>query len=455
MARARAVKPDFERDEAVAEICRRLDDLPLALELAAARVKALSPTQILERLEQRLPLLTGGARDATRAAADAAGDDRVVVRPARRRGEVALRPARGLPRRLHPRGGRGGRRRDLDILQSLVDKSLLRHAEERFWMLETIREYARERLAGTDEEADLRRRHAVSALDFVETIRRDMEEGGDQMVGLAQIDVEHDNLRAALEWARDSRAGRGFAASCRRARVLLASARLLRRGRFVVPLALERGSSPATARMWVLLGASMRAAATRDYDRSDAYVAEWRSLAELTGDEGQLLRAMNSAALNASEQGDLDRARAEFVAIGERAREIGDRMMVAFATINLGMVAWEGRDFQAALEYSERASRALPRAGRSWWCGLSPRNLRLEQPRALGSEHAEASFREALALACGLAWKRGVAVYAAGLATTLVAGGKAEQAAQLYGAVASIHEELGILFDDAFQEQVH
>ena len=64
LARARAVKPDFAGDDAVAEICRRLDDLPLALELAAARVKALSPAQILERLEQRLPLLTGGARDA-------------------------------------------------------------------------------------------------------------------------------------------------------------------------------------------------------------------------------------------------------------------------------------------------------------------------------------------------------------------------------------------------------
>ena len=130
-------------------------------------------------------------------------------------------------------------------------------------------------------------------------------------------------------------------------------------------------------------------------------------------------------------------------------------MMVAFATINLGMVAWEDRDFQAALEYSERAVglfRELDDLGgvasALGTCGWS--SLALSDP-----EHAEASFREALALACGLAWKRGVAVYAAGLAATLVAGGKAEQAAQLYGAVASIHEELGILFDDAFQEQVH
>ena len=93
LARARAVEPDFQADDAVSEICRRLDDLPLALELAAARVKALSPEQILERLDQRLPLLTGGARDCPRAPAHAQGDDRVVVRTPHRRGADVCSPA--------------------------------------------------------------------------------------------------------------------------------------------------------------------------------------------------------------------------------------------------------------------------------------------------------------------------------------------------------------------------
>src|SRR5439155_8938449 len=126
VARARVVQPDFEADDAVPEICRRLDDLPLALELAAARIKALSPGQILERLEHRLPLLTGGARDAPerqrtlRATIEwsyelLADEERsLFARLAAFRGGCTLEAAEGIVDA------------NLDALQSLVDKSLLR-----------------------------------------------------------------------------------------------------------------------------------------------------------------------------------------------------------------------------------------------------------------------------------------------------------------------------------------
>jgi predicted ATPase len=151
LARARAVRPEFGADEAVSEICRRLDDLPLALELAAARVKALSSAQILERLEQRLPLLTGGARDlperqrTLRATIEwsyellSPEEQRLFALLAVFRGGCTLEAAEDVA---------GA---DLDTLQSLVDKSLLRHSEERYWMLETIREYAAERLEASAE----------------------------------------------------------------------------------------------------------------------------------------------------------------------------------------------------------------------------------------------------------------------------------------------------------------
>ncbi len=111
LARARAIDPSFEAHPAVAEICTRLDNLPLALELAAARVKALPPEQLLQRLEQRLPLLTGGARDCARAPAHARGDDRLVVRPPPSRGAACVPRARDLRRWLHDHRGRRGRGR--------------------------------------------------------------------------------------------------------------------------------------------------------------------------------------------------------------------------------------------------------------------------------------------------------------------------------------------------------
>ena len=134
------------------EICRRLDDLPLALELAAARVKALSPAQLLERLDQRLPLLTGGARDLPER-------QRTLRATIEWSYELLTPPEQRLfarlavfSWRLHARGRRRVADAELDALQSLVDKSLVRHTGERFWMLETIREYAAERL---DESGDL------------------------------------------------------------------------------------------------------------------------------------------------------------------------------------------------------------------------------------------------------------------------------------------------------------
>src|SRR5205823_6205858 len=130
---------DFQADEAVSEICHRLDELPLALELAAARVKALSSRQILERLERRLPLLTGGARDLPER-------QRTLRATITWSYELLAQEAQRLFSRVSVfRGGctiesaEAVAETDLDVLQTLVDKSLLRHTGERYWMLEMIR----------------------------------------------------------------------------------------------------------------------------------------------------------------------------------------------------------------------------------------------------------------------------------------------------------------------------
>jgi predicted ATPase/class 3 adenylate cyclase len=199
MERATAAKPDFVDDGSVVDICGRLDCLPLALELAAARVKALSASALLKRLDRRLPILTGGAQDS----------------PERQR---TLRATIGWSYELLSSAEQllfarlavfaGGCNLDaaeqvcdgsLDTVAALIDKSLLRREEDRYVMLDTIGEYALERLEESGEEAELRQRHAEYFLEearYVERLIRSPQAAG----AIDRLERDHANLRAALGW---------------------------------------------------------------------------------------------------------------------------------------------------------------------------------------------------------------------------------------------------------------
>jgi predicted ATPase len=187
----------IDPDAAVAELCGRLDNLPLALELAAARVSGLTPAQILERLAQRLDLFTSGRgadpRQQTLRATIAwsydllpAEEKQLFARLAVFRGGSTLETAEQVV--------------DADVaaLQSLLDKSLLRRTEERFWMLETIREYARELLESCDEADAVRRRHADLFIALADAAYLERFDRG--LTWVRRLDAEHDNLRAALDY---------------------------------------------------------------------------------------------------------------------------------------------------------------------------------------------------------------------------------------------------------------
>jgi predicted ATPase len=185
----------IEPTEEIAELCARLDSLPLAVELAAARAKALTPSQILERLSGRLDLLKGG-RDAEsrhetlRATMEWSHD---LLSDDERRLFRALSVFAGgctLEAAEHVCDA------DLDTLQSLVEKSLLRFTDVRYWMLETIREYAAEQLEESGEAGDVATRHARHFLALAEEAEPDAEF---DPVDLARLEAEHDNLRAALD----------------------------------------------------------------------------------------------------------------------------------------------------------------------------------------------------------------------------------------------------------------
>lgn len=187
---------DAEPDGAVRELCQALDEMPLAIELAAARAKVLSPAQILERLSRRLDLFTGGRdvdpRQRTLRSTIEwshelldASEQRLFARLAVFTGGATLETAEGVVEA------------DLDTLQSLVEKSLVRHTDDRFWMYETIREFALERLEASGEAGAIRRRHADRFLMLAEEAEPHLRY--EENAWLDRLEPDHDNVRAALE----------------------------------------------------------------------------------------------------------------------------------------------------------------------------------------------------------------------------------------------------------------
>jgi predicted ATPase/class 3 adenylate cyclase len=218
--RARAVAEDFELDDdnraVVAEICARLDGLPLAIELAAPWVRTLTPRALLRRLEYRLPLLTGGARDVDER-------QRTLREAIDWSYELLSEPQQAQFRRLavfvggfrlEAADALCNRAADTDVLQmldSLVEQSLLLRrvdsdGEPRFWMLETIREYGYERLESCGELDTVRRLHADWFAGLAEEL--DLKSRtGDQSASVARLEADYANLRAAIDWAREARHG--------------------------------------------------------------------------------------------------------------------------------------------------------------------------------------------------------------------------------------------------------
>lgn len=349
-ARARAVDPDFSVDEAVREICRRLDDLPLALELAAARVKALSAAKILERLERRLPLLTGGAGDAPerhrtlRAAIawsyDLLSDEeqRVFARLSVFRGGCTLDAAEELCAA------------ELDTMQSLVDKSLLRHRDGRYSLLETIRELAAEKLEESGEAEKLRRRNAEHFLALAEEAEPYLS-GDDPVQWLDRLEREHDNLRAALD--------RLLSAGERDALLRMTGSLWrfwymrghLTEGMRRLEAALAADDRPTRARLEVLMGATGHAVVAGDFDTARHRAEEALRLAERLEDAWAIAYSRFLFGFAAVEEGDLPGARPHLEESLERFRALGDENFTSMAAFNL---AWA----YAELGEAERA-RAL------------------------------------------------------------------------------------------------
>jgi predicted ATPase/DNA-binding SARP family transcriptional activator len=336
--RAQAIKPDFHANGEVVSICRRLDGLPLALELAAARVKVLAPDALLARLERRLPLLTGGARDLperqrTLSAVIAwshelldAEEQRLFACLGVFVGGFTVEAAEAICAA------------ELDAIASLVDKSLVRAVGGRFFLLETIREYAVERLDASGEADDVRRLHAEWFHAFVKEIDERLN-GPEQTQALAALDPEHDNARAAIRWALDRPEPELALELCgdmgwfwfqhghlEEAKSFLSEA-----------LVFEGGSGPARAKALMRLGAALDN--LEDNDQAIAIYTQAAELRRQLGDAvGHAAALGNLGGLYTKNEATLDRARDVLAESIEISRNAGDEIGVAGSGCNLGIV---------------------------------------------------------------------------------------------------------------------
>ena len=346
VARARAALPSFVASDMVPELCARLENLPLALELAAARVRVLSPEQLVERLSQRLDLLKAGRgvdpRQQTLRATiewshELLNDDeqRLFARLAVFVGGCTLESAEAVCDA------------DLDILQSLVDKSLVRVRDgNRFWMLETIREYAVERLEQSGEAEDLRHRHAQHFLALAEEAEPNTRLYSAEWI--ERLEQEHDNLRTALD----------HLATAGEDELVLQLAGALgdfwhdgghvTEGRQRLESALQGQKRPTAARARALTGAAFMAYGSGDVPAARSIGEQALELHRRLNDPRGAAQDLNVLCVAAIEEGELERAQQLAEESLALFRHVGDEHYTVATTRTLAFTYHSRGDFDRA-----------------------------------------------------------------------------------------------------------
>ena len=445
LVRARAVDPGFTSSPTVDELCARLDELPLAIELAAARTAVFSAEQLLERLSQRLDLLRGD-RDADprqqtlRATIEwshsllSEDEQRLFALLAVFAGGCTYEAAEQIA---------GA---DPDTLQSLLDKSLVRKRDSplgsRYWMLETIREYAAERFEQRKDAEPLRRRHADYFLRLAEEAEPYLT-GAQQAQWLERLEAEHDNFRLSLDTLR--RGGLG-ADELRLVGALMRFWYLrghLREGSSRCEEALAAHDDQSQPRLKALFGACLLAHRLGDYQRTDALLQERLELARCLEDAEAVASSMNGIGMAAQGRGDYERAAAAYREAVELARAGGFFWFLGVATGNLGDLLMEHGDYAQARRCFEEALGIFRELGDERKVAEGVVNLGFLAAREGRTDEAVARLREGLEYARPRVDKE-LAIWCLGeLAALAVSRGDAERAARLMGAIETLREETG------------
>ena len=455
--RARLVGRDVAPDAVVSEICRRLDGLPLAVELAAARTKLLDPSSLLARLEQRLPILTGGARDAPerqrtlRATIEWSYDlldenaKQLFGRLAVFAGGFSLEAAELVCEA------------DLDELAALVDMSMVKaFGKARFLMLETVREYARERSAESGEADGIARWHAEYFAALADELDEARRRPGEAAAASARFEAEQANLRAALASARAA----GDSAS--QLRILSAGSDIFLRGsqrqfRQQVEEALRLGTDDVRLRARAEYALAFTAYRQGEYAASRAAAERTRALAWQVVDFRLVGSALNCLASLALAEGELDEARRLLDEAAEAHRAAGDLRGVVVTLINSGDLELTAAEYQKAIDVTLEAIEVASRLADQTVIHVGHLNIATACVHLDRLDEAEEHGRESLSLARELDDMVGIACCLRVFAAVKARRGQGEPAARLLGAAERIRDDIDLSLEPselALQEDI-
>jgi predicted ATPase/DNA-binding XRE family transcriptional regulator len=505
--RAQAVRPDFsltsDNAGAIIEVCRRLDALPLAIELATTRINVLTPQSMLTRLDSRLALLVGGGQNlpprqqTLRAAIDWSYDllpdeeKTLFRRLSVFVGGFTLQALEDLEFRITKLLNKGRqfeiRNSKFEILSFLVDKGLLRSVEasgeSRFSMMETIREYALEKLEDSGEAGVVRREHAAFFVRFAEQAEPQLLRG-EQGGLLDRLEREHDNLRAALRWLLDAGEGETAARLAGSLWWFWYARAYFTEGRGWLEQIVERYPQlPAPLKGKVLQGIAVLAWSQGDYDTSAEAATESLALRRAIDDKAGIASSLNLLGAVALQRGRNTEAAQLFAETLALRRDLGDEQGIALSLSNLGLVALNEGEYERAesllneclalrrkVRYRHGAAQTLNDLGVVMRCrgeygradALHRESLAISRDRShkdgmalslhrLGlvalqrGQPTEAAilFKEGLLLYQELGIRQGVAGCLEGLAATHARLGEPEQAATLWGAANALRQATG------------
>ena len=451
--RATKVKPGFAitnaNAPAVAEICSRLEGVPLAIELAAARANTLSPQQIEQRLDERFRLLTGGRRTAL---------PRQQTLEATVRWSYALLPE--AEQRLFARlsvfaggftleaaeavcaGDGAATSAVAELLGELASKSLVIPGTGRYWMLETLRAYGRQRLTESGETEAPGQSHASYFTDFAEQMRMRIT-GPGQVDSLRHLDSEDENLRAALAWGLTH-----DVATTLRLAAALQHFWILRghwsEGREWVTRSMARSEVvPLELRAQGLYAAGLLALAQHDLDQARPLLRDALAAARQCGHRPTEASALNTLGNVAASRGDYDEAKRLHEEGLSIRQELGDRHAIASSLHNVAQDAHERRDYAAARALYEEVCAIWRELGDQIALSATLNNLGNLATDLCDYEAAQPPHEEALALRRRVGDKPGVAGSLTNLGRVLQERGDHEGARAYYGESLALGRELG------------